>query len=108
MCWKVIQKVFSFQQFVLACIRKFCNLFFLPFDDKFIQSLPTKGLPDDEEIEPYEFLRRKYNVPAKKQLSEVLELPAYTWGDVCELLADYQKWMRDKIQSLQKKEGDKV
>lgn len=37
------------------------------------------------------FLRKKYHVPSDKMLSEILELPHYTWWDVCELLDEYKK-----------------
>lgn len=42
-------------------------------------------------MEAIDFLRKKYNVPRNKQLSEILDLPRYTWGDVCDLLEEFKQ-----------------
>lgn len=54
-------------------------------------------------MEVTEFLQKRYNVPSDKSLSDVLELPRFTWSDVCELLVDYGKTITPYSSDVAKK-----
>lgn len=56
-----------------------------------------------------DFLRKKHMVSGKKQLSEVLESPNYTWHEICDLLEEYRIYEnRIKVKEMTKIFNDKI